>query len=328
MSQCSQIPLAQLKYTEGLQFDLFICSSSFEKRSTAIADEIKEMSFMGAIICHYTDNYKEAETNFESLSRQLRRSKKVNFEKDDPISNLDNLLNAILEFRIELESKECKILLDITTFTHEMIMILVYLFKKHLTPPNFLLTIIYSSAQDYSIADKDIKDKWLSRGVGEIRTILGYPGELTPLKKTLLIVFVGYEEERVKSIIELFEPNMVLLGHASSEGAISQSLLEKNKLTYKELMNSLASSLTLEIGRFEFTCKVPDEVVSLLDKLVERYDGNYNIIIASLNNKISTLGCALAGLKYKQVQLCYPTAKQYNYLNYSKQGDNAFLIKI
>ena len=56
----------------------------------------------------------------------------------------------------------------------------------------------YISRQVHSkfIDNKNLEAKWLSRGIGEVRSILGYSGTLKPSRSNLLIVIVGYEYER------------------------------------------------------------------------------------------------------------------------------------
>lgn len=42
------------------------------------------------------------------------------------------------------------------------------------------------------------------------------------------------------------------------------------------------------------------------------YQDDYNIIIAPMSNKISTLGVAYAALKNPNIQICYASTNQYN----------------
>jgi hypothetical protein len=320
--------------TERVDFniDLLICSSSFETRCITIPRQLKEFNIGQIVICHYEENYSIANDNLDVLLAFFPSAEKLTFHKNNPLFNLDILVTQINSYkkkRKKLNSKSSiNILIDITTFTHEMILILVYLFKTYLKSPEYTLKLAYTPAAEYSTDFKNEEEKWLSKGVGEIRTVLGYPGELIPSKKNLLIILVGYEEERIKSMVDLFEPAKVLLGHASKEGAISQDLLGKNVITYQSLMRSIVNSLGIDVETFEFTCKQPSEVLDIFDTIISSYAEMYNLIVCCLNNKISTIGCALAGIKYPQIQICYPTAKQYNYLNYSTPSQYAYLIEI
>ena len=46
-----------------------------------------------------------------------------------------------------------------------------------------------------------------------------------------------------------------------------------------------------------------------------------NIAISPLNNKISTIGVAISGLKNEEIQICYASANQYNINAFSKSSD-------
>jgi len=105
------------------------------------------------------------------------KSELVNTEQHDPLFTTDALSRM---FNNIMDSKIYNIIIDITTFTHEMLLILLKLFylnKKHFRK----ITCIYTSAKDYSVGDNDDKI-WLSKGCREVRSVLGYPGKIIPGK--------------------------------------------------------------------------------------------------------------------------------------------------
>ena len=71
------------------------------------------------------------------------------------------------------------------------------------------------------------------------------------------------------------------------------------------------------IHSFNFSCTNPFELKQQLLEHIKKIDnGEFNIIIAPLNNKISTVGVALAALENNNLQVCYAEAKEYNSSNY------------
>ena len=205
-----------------------------------------------------------------------------------------------------------------------MIFILIYFFKN--VPPvnKFNVTFVYNPAENYAIDKEDISEKWLSRGVRDIRSVLGYSGLFLPNKKLALIMLVGFEQERAKKIIDNFEPSKVFIGHASAEGAITKDLQIINKKVFEELKNMLS----VDIAQFEFSCKTPNETKEKINEIVSTIKTEFNIVIASLNNKISTIGVAFSALENPEIQICYPTVNQYNIENYSISRDEIYLIDI
>src|SRR5699024_3770044 len=138
-------------------------------------------------------------------------------------------------------AKSCKlkkVFIDITTFTHETLLILLAIFREKFSYTNVVCG--YVNAKEYSYDCEDQKDKWLSRGIGEIRSVLGYSGVLKPSKKNLLMVIVGYEYERAVRIIEAVEPDFLSLGY----GLPSDSTTEKNRGAnehYTQLVKQMAA---------------------------------------------------------------------------------------
>lgn len=324
MSSTVQIEVSNLKNSLQNNYDIFICSSSFEERCLIIPSNLDLVKFKKVLICHYTPNYEKVLNNLTRLKEISTNATLLTFRKDSPTSNLDLLVDELNDFAAYTKkSVPVSILVDISTITHEMLLIFTYLFKRYLNKPKFIVNYIYNSASDYS-SNETVENKWLSKGVGEVRSVLGYAGEILPNKKTLLVIFVGFEAERAKALIELFEPNKVLLGHASLEGAINEALQEKNKLIFDDLF----SVLKIDIEKFTFSCKTLNETDELVEKIFQENSQDFNIIIASLNNKISTIGCALACIRHPEIQICYPTAISYNIHNYSIPSDKAYFIEL
>ena len=53
-----------------------------------------------------------------------------------------------------------------------------------------------------------------------------------------------------------------------------------------------------------------------------------NIVIAPMNNKISTVGASLAAISNENIQLAYAKASLYNTDGYSSPSDNVYFFKI
>jgi hypothetical protein len=310
------------QFLESNRFGIFICSSSFEDRCKKIPMLVGNHSKQ-TLICHYKDNYVSANNHFAELLCYFKNPKQIFLDRKNPLVNIDLISNELKSI-FSKKNRNKKILVDITTLTREMIFILIYYFKN--VPPvnKFNVTFVYNPAEKYAIDTKDYSEKWLSRGVRDIRSVLGYSGLFLPDKKLALILLVGFEHERAKKIIDNFEPSKVFIGHASVEGAISKELQAINKKVFEDLKNMLS----IEMTQFEFSCKTPNETKDKVDDIIGSIKSEYNIVIASLNNKISTIGVAFSAMENPEVQVCYPTVNQYNIENYSTSKDEIYLIDI
>ena len=311
----AQIQLKELQKVSE-HYDLLICSASFEERCLALASSLSPEAFDHALICRYRKPAELSEENYTKLVAVLgNKGKEVLIDKDTPLAIYDTLHDAIQN------KKPRSILLDISTFTRETILIALILFRQE-PFSDVKVTLGYVPADRYSDADKTgASEIWLSRGVNEIRTILGYSGSFSSLKKTMLIVLVGFEKERAHILINSFEADKLYLGHVPPTESYSEELSEINHANFERL-----ACLSSGCSTFEFSCRNIQHTYDKLKELIEENKEQYNIIISPLNNKLSTLAVAAVAFEYPEVQVCYASTNQYNTEAYSSPANEAFFF--
>ena len=227
-------------------YDLFICSASFEDRCLAVASSIDLRMIETALVCRYSGYAELSEDNNTKLLETLaEKAKGISFDKDAPLSIYDTLYDAISECHPK------SVIIDISTFTRETILIILMLFKQEAFK-DIEVTLCYVPADIYSDCNgkNNTNDIWLSKGVNAIRTILGYAGSYTSLKKTLLIVLVGFEKERAEFLINSFEADKLYLGCVPPKESHNEELSRINKANFDRLV-----SLVGECNVFEFSCR-------------------------------------------------------------------------
>ncbi len=315
-------PLSSLKNAFSEHFDIFICSSSFEDRCLSVANSISPEIFKRALILSNIDLIDYVGTNKQKLERLFgRKALSAEVSTLDPLFTADSIRKC-LETLCE-GSETSKILLDVTSFTHESLLILIRLLK--LLSPKAIITGVYANASEYSIGD-EVNYKWLSRGIGEVRSVLGFPGNIVPSRKTHLILIVGYEHERAAGIIESIEPNSIALGYGRSGTATTDKDKDANE-HYMHLVQEMATSFS-EVNCFEIPCNDPyGTSIELLKQMNIAKEKDMNILIAPMNNKLSTVGAAWAALSDPDIQMCYAKALCYNYSNYSRPGSGCYIFQ-
>jgi len=315
------INLEMLQNEISKKYSVFICSSSFEQRCASVCSVINSNKLIKAFII-YNREYKSY------LKYNLNKQKKilaphyslVETSLKDPLLTADNMKENIIDYIIKQKPKN--ILLDITTFSHEGLLILLKLLMSYC--PFSKISCVYTNAREYSVGD-EIGQKWLSKGIEEVRAVLGYTGNLIPSKKTHLFLIVGYEYERAISLINMIEPNVLSLGYGKSENATVEKNKEAN-LHYSNLVSDMSPSYP-EINKFEISCNDPYKTYKCLEKQIRKYKDD-NILIVPMNNKISTIGAGLLALKNERIQVCYGPALTYNILNYSTTGSKYYIFDI
>lgn len=315
------IPIEQLDTTITDHYDIFICCNSFESRSTTIATHIDLSKFKDFMVFCNNPCREEAIVNLNIFENIFTKDKYklVNLPFKDPVESADCIREALANMN------NCcapSIFIDITTFTHEILLILLAIVKDMF--PQSIVTCGYVNAKEYSCDFDNQENKWLSKGVGEIRSVLGYSGVIRPSQETLLMVIVGYEYERAVNIIEAIEPDFLSLGYAEA----SDSITEKNKGANEHyaLLVKQMSTYYDDICDFTITCNDPFVASQSILEQINTIGKDKNIIIVPMNNKISTIGVALVCSARPDVQLCYAPALVYNYNSYSSPGDKCYLF--
>jgi len=312
--------LSELQGKLSTPIDLFICQASYEARCLSIAKSIDVSSVKVALIGVNDDIIQHVGLNFESLYGMFNgRSQRVSTKMQNPLATADKWNEVFSKYWTS--TNQLNVLVDITTLTHEALLILMELIRIWRRPTDSV-TFCYASASEYDSGSKN-SEKWLSKGVVDIRSVLGFPGQMKPTMKTHLIILVGYEQERASSLIQSYEPNLISLGHGKT-GSHVEKRHEEASARFQELVSEVGSKYGV-VEAFEFSCTRPEEVRDVLLQQAHKYS-EYNVVIAPMNTKLSTIGCALAAWNDSAIQLCYAQAFTYNYANYSVPGDTCYLI--
>lgn len=313
----SQIKIDKLNSYIG-DVDCFICSSSYEERCLSIPLALNHNKINYVLV---TENINFgsiiSQNTSKIVSAYKEKARVIQLDVNKPIYCADNIKNALINCKANQASNY---LIDITTFTHESLLILLRLLKDQVNIEN-TVKFVYTCAEDYSIGDKG-DQKWLSKGVGEIRSILGYPGDILPTRKMHLILLVGFEVERAKEIIFSYEPYALSLGYGDAITSTAKNISMINFNAYQKIL-----PLFENVETFNFSCNDPIQTKNQILKQVAKYP-EHNTVIAAMNSKISTIGVALAALQDHRIQLCYATASQYNFANYSKPSDDCYIFEV
>ena len=301
--------------------DVFISCSSFEDRSMVIPKLAMEFEPKSRLVFFNVNEVKAIRLNAHSLLElDKERTKLIELDSDDPIQNYTKILDVV--YHMVSNSKERpNIVIDTTTFTHETLLVLLrVLHLKKIGLGD--IRICYVGAREYSTNVDDDKDKWLSKGVDEIRTIIGYPGYTDPTRQNHLIILFGFEFERTRQIIDEYEFDFITLGFGDEP--IQNNHMKINCERHKRLLIEHPEAREIQ---FSLTnpIKTKEQILRYVNsKGLKRL----NTVIAPLNNKLSTIGAGLAAIDNKEIQLAYAKASIYNTDGYSIPNEDIYYFKI
>jgi hypothetical protein len=306
--------LSELRAISEPAVDVFVCSASYERRSRSVADSI-DVAHVGKALIAMNENHAHlVGDNHKYLCRLFDgRCNTLLLDSDNPLVSADAMLSGV---RATCEGPGKRWLIDITTFTHEGLLILFRVLSEELRPED-KAEFVYAHAREYSVGDPPER-KWLSKGIHEVRSVLGFPGELLPSRRTHLIVLAGFEAERALALIQEYEPSLIAIGCGDPSEDGTRGHQQTNEAVVRRLRHMVG-----DIREFSFPCYDVDGTRAALKHEAESIQG-YNTIIAPMNTKISTLGAGWYATENGTVQLCYGQANMYNYRSYSEPGEDCY----
>lgn len=302
----------------GAKKYIFIFGIGFDQRCLNVSNYIHENHVIKSIgILNYTWKHK-AENN-KNVLINLFKEKLILIDEEN--EKIIDVADSFIE-KIKLTSEEYKnheYLIDISAFSHELLAVILGILNSlkliHKT------SLIYTCAEEYG--------EWLSRGIVDIRSILGFPGTMLPSQKLHLIVMSGFEIERATEVIKWYEPVAISIGRGEKNQSISSSHFNSNKASHDKIycFAQEFNSIDIHYDEFEFSCidpfKTKTQILEYTQKLKD-----CNIVICPLNNKISTVGAVLAAIENDNIQLCYSQPAEYNIENYVEPSKYVRFIKL
>lgn len=299
------------------QYDVFIASASYEKRCLSVMNVLmQKVSFNQKLVSLSSPHRLLMNDNLEIFKNNGFDIIEVNNSNQiQTVNNLTSKISGILT-----EKSDSSFLIDISTFTRQTLLILLRILRNILSDKN-KLQFLYTPAKEYSIG-LPYKDKWLTHGVLNVNSVFGYSGIIRPSRPYHLIILMGFEVERASALIHAYEPTKITVGYAKKNDSVSDEYYDLNKSKYEELYEEFPY-----LESFEFCCVDLDVCKNdILPQTLKHKD--YNVIISPMNNKISTVSCALAAFDNDEVQLAIAIPAVYNHENYSIPGEDCHLLNI
>jgi hypothetical protein len=319
-----KIPLQEISKLIPEGIAVYIGMASFETRCHSIL-EVLNPSPSNSLIFKNENSSALTSTNLaKMIELTAGKNTVINLNLDSSIALVDAFVSALSSAK--LGDLSGTVFVDTTTFTHELLLILLRVLDQ--LRPKCRILMGYTGAENYS-TNTTVEQVWLSRGVSQIRSVVGYPGIFAPSKNLHLILMVGFEYERAAIMIERMEPAKLSLGVGERGESVSAEHCDTNERFYQELTKFLErTQLTFsEVETFKFSCVDPFKAKNTVLEQV-RKNLNLNAVVSPMNTKISTIGVGLAALEEPRIQIAYARATEYNELGYSVPSTQATIFEL
>jgi len=150
---------------------------------------------------------------------------------------------------------------------------------------------------------------WLSRDPDRPRLVYKMSGISRMAARTALLVLAGYDVDRVKHLVEMFEPSVTFLGlQAQSVDPLNQEKMEAQRAAFAG--NASVKQFTLDA--YSADHGLADIVAMLADSA-----DTHNVIMASMGPKLSAVSLYQLHQQNDALGLVYLPSREYN-REYSK----------
>ncbi len=296
----------------GEKDDIFIIAASFEDRGKAVEIYLKESYRCKNTIIYYNEDNQNYEKNMDAIEKVLKIKTENQLLKvkgnHRNIKRKNEAMSEIADFCKKYSNQEItNIAIDITSFSKIDLIVLMDYIITYIEKVN--IKLIYVSPTEHG--------EWLSKGYSEICNVVGFSGNFDVLKPVALIILSGFEKERPVNLIEAYEPQEVFLG--VSNPAVQDAFGRRNIDSQLELLDYS------NVQKFDFSARDIKECYNNIENVVKEKSDQYNIVLAPLCTKLSTVACFLVAKKYPDLQLVYCYPQEYNYESYSRGIKKLFI---
>jgi hypothetical protein len=233
---------------------------------------------------------------------------------EDISSGIDlHLIPDLRKLLRTLEVNQLTICIDITCLQQALIFLLTRILVNELKPKNFYAA--YTEPEDYinrqhsgtSQEEEGEEYELYDRIIGLNYTVPGF-AKISRTERSLLVASVGFEKQRLLSIVENIEPSdgvIPVVGFPSFAPGMNLTSLFMN---YKVLEDTSTE------GMIE-TCEAssPFAFYNILESLYRKKEANQEILVAPLGTRPHCLGAALFVTRHSGFHLIYdfPVEKTY-----------------
>ena len=319
MSAVTICDLSELRTQMPSGIDHLIVSASYEERAYSVWQNIRTAVNGIKFVCHNENHSTYLQQNLARFFADDSKLKAVALNSDSPHTTFESLRKLIEIIRA---GGRCHLAVDLTGFTREALAILIYIARYRLEEGS-RVTAFYHRAASYG---RTQKTGWLSQGVREVRSILGYSGQMRLSADTHLMLIAGFETERAQEIINTIEPTHLSIGTLGGSNLPAETDNPHNRPLQEFIKLVRLYYANTQCDEFEFsTC---DPIFTRDQVLKAARASSQNLVLSCLNSKPAMVGACLAAMKYPIIQLIYSQPLYYNTTSYSEPSGKILFFDI
>jgi len=319
MSAVTIYDLPELTAKMPADIDHLIVSASYEERAYSVWKSIRTKINGKKFVCHNANHASYLKQSLQRFCADDTKAQVAALNSDEPHTTFETLRKVIEELRA---GGKCHLAIDLTGFTREALAILLYI-SKQLLAEGSRISAFYHRAASYG---RTPQKGWLSQGVREVRSILGYSGQMRITADTHLMMIAGFETERAQEIIDTIEPSHLSIGTLGGSNLSAETENPHNEPLKDFIARVRLYYSNTQCDEFQFSTSDP---IFTRDQILKTAKASSrNLVLSCLNSKPAMVGACLAAMKYPMIQLIYSQPLYYNTTSYSEPSGKILMFEV
>ena len=278
--------------------DLLITFASWEDRFRWGFDRnIKRLGTCKVLVFYFTAYAERTLENRDAISNICKINAidhtSVELDIDDPAFNWRNTNSAIKK-----TCDDChNIVVDISTMPREIIWYVLWIAEHRHIPTQYA----YYSPEEYG-------RNWLSREPRTPRLVYKLSGLALPSARTTLVVIAGFDLQRVKRLINWYEPAKLIIGIQKSN-TFRQN--DRRMSEYRDVLGKEHDCKIFELDAFSEK-RGMNSILGAVPEVGQQHNWSHNIIMSSLGPKLTAITLYRLQRINERIGLVYAPSKEFN----------------
>jgi len=330
--------LKQFDFLAETRAGAIVCTGGFEDRSVAFVAKLRKArcSVEKSMLLQYEGQIEENEPNNRFLKRRLKtiigkEPQLVSINADKPIGSLGRITRKIEDLLSRLSDRT--VFVDVSGMTH-----LLAIGTIHACVSSGLRTfVVYTEAKSYFPQKRDqqklirawkdekydIAVQYLqSAGLKAVQIIPAFAGNFRPGRQTCLMVFVGFEPNRIETLVDDYAPGVLIVFYGRSP---HKEFRWRTRLS-RELHNELFSQWY--VRQTEISTLEVEDILRKLEREFQVVKEQFDVAIAPQCSKLQALASYLFWRRHPEVQLIFTSPVSFNPKRYSRGARRTFVYEI
>ena len=330
--------LKEYDFSKKTEAGLLICAGGFEDRTIAFVKRLRKTRchIENALVLQYESQREDNDPNFRIIKKRLKeitqeRAIAVSVNANSPLQSYGRIKEKIWEITSTLQDR--RVLIDISGMRQ-----LWSLGTIHASVNCGLRTaVIYTEARWYFPLKGDAKillPAWKNRkyeiavkylqseALKAVHILPEFSGNFRPGKPTCLMLFTGYEPNRIQGLVDDYAPGALVVFYGKSPHPEFKWRLELSKKLHAELFSAWYHR-GVETSTFYI-----EDIIQKLEEEFQVIREHYDVAITPHCAKMQGIASYLFWRRHPEVQLLFTSPVRFNPIRFSRGARGTFITQI